>query len=181
MSDWTEPAQSAARKIMTLLGYSQEPSDEPGDRLRDRVAVLVQQAIDARADTRETGLREAAEIDRAWIIQYAHTDMPDEFFAGHGAEQAAHKRFSQQEGAWTLRLFMEVARSGYGPEATIPSPPPPQSGEREVEASIQALCDLIEGYGARNPQHDYERPEMQRARAAIAALNAMRAQEKPNV
>jgi predicted RNA polymerase sigma factor len=46
----------------------------------------------------------------AWLIRYADQDAPDEIFDGDSAEQFARRRFDDQRGAWSIRLFQEVAR-----------------------------------------------------------------------
>lgn len=64
--DWGGAAQAAARKVMTLFGWRQEPSNEPGDVMRDKIAALVQQAIDgASANPEAISEREKALRDTA--------------------------------------------------------------------------------------------------------------------
>lgn len=50
------------------------------------------------------------DAEPSWIIRYCDQDVPDEVFAGHGAEQASRRRFDQQRSAWNISLFQEVAR-----------------------------------------------------------------------
>lgn len=168
MVDWMEPAQSAARKIMTLFGWSQEPSNEPGDRQRDRVAFIVQQAIDASGG-RIQGLREAAEIVRGQIYRTCYRTWP-QLGDGDRANDSEIVRHCD----WLATAIL----------AAIPSPSPPQSvkqspqhlfdGKSELDAAQIAFETVVyvtdERYNIRD--------EMRfRLRAAIAALDALRARD----
>lgn len=217
MSDWTESAQSAACKIMTLLGHSQEPSNEPGDRLRDRVAVLVQQAIDARADTREAGLREAAKIAR----KYLHQAQAERQRVGSGHINEAIGRLtgaqiivdmikaaipvreppqSRQfdtaavDAEWQTLLDKDDRTSPLEyPDMCLitkdelsgamrAAPAPPQSGEREVEAHLdQERENIVKCIRSTTWSGSEEIVTMILNRRSSAALNAMRAREKPDV
>ncbi len=61
----------------------------------------------------------------AFILRYSDTEMRDEVFAGHGARDAAFRRFEQQAIAWTCGLFQRIRRTGGGPLATDPHATPP--------------------------------------------------------
>jgi hypothetical protein len=73
----------------------------------DRDEAAYQAWIDARRRPQEL----PSGADPGWIIRYADKDMPDEIFSGEDAEDAARRRFDQQRAAWTIHLFMEVARA----------------------------------------------------------------------
>ena len=97
---------------------------------RDRIA-----AIDARLAALATPPAQALPSPRlvseedgeheAFILRYSDTEMRDEVFAGHGARDAAFRRFEQQAIAWTCGLFQRIRRTGGGPLATDPHATPP--------------------------------------------------------
>jgi hypothetical protein len=47
--------------------------------------------------------------DGAWMIVFEDRDEAREVFTGHGAEEAARKRFDQLKGNWSIHLFQRVA------------------------------------------------------------------------
>jgi hypothetical protein len=61
------------------------------------------------------GEREVSEALNAFVIHYADVDRRPEHFAGHGAEEAARKRFEQLAMSWTCRLYECIAATGYEP------------------------------------------------------------------
>jgi hypothetical protein len=46
--------------------------------------------------------------DERWLLWFADPDKKPEHFSGHGAEEAARRRFDQARMAWTCWLFRTV-------------------------------------------------------------------------
>ena len=47
----------------------------------------------------------------AYILWYEDPDQPQEMFTGHGAVDAAYRRYQQQRGSWSCHLFQCVLSS----------------------------------------------------------------------
>jgi hypothetical protein len=66
-----------------------------------------------------------------WLLYYADVDVSPELFAGHGAEQAALRRFEQAKIGWTCVLYREY------------TPTPEQPAQGMTQESIHEMCAYL--------------------------------------
>lgn len=114
-------------------GTTDADAEVVAERIRAALATPPAQALPSpRLVSEEDGEHEA------FILRYSDTEMRDEVFAGHGARDAAFRRFEQQAIAWTCGLFQRIRRTGGGPLATDPhATPPAQSPPWQEQAARQ--------------------------------------------